>query len=119
MNDKTLMPMAALGIGAAGILWLLNLAQPASPAAWLSLSAVVLLPYILAAGMVSGLAQRASPKALTLMAVIPMLFGLGISISPFLGKPDAQGGLALFLAPVVQLFVLGIVTFFVTRRLGR
>jgi hypothetical protein len=117
MNSKTLMPMAALGIGAAVIIWLLSLAQPSSPAAWLSLSAVVLLPYILAAGMVSGLAERASPKALILLAIIPMLFGLAISISPFLGKPDAQGGLALFIAPVVQLFVLGIVTFFVTRRM--
>jgi hypothetical protein len=117
MNSKNMIPMAALGVGAAVIIWLLNRAQPSSPAAWLSLSAVVLLPYILAAGMELVLAERASSKALTILAVVPMLFGLAISISPFLGEPDAQGGLALFFAPVVQLIVLGIVTFFVTRRM--
>ena len=115
MGAKTV-SLLALICGAALMMWLLSLAQPSTPAAWINLGAVLLLPFILAIALVQGLSERLTSNRLMILALAPMALGLAIAVSPFIGEADAQGGLALFLAPIVQLIALSAAAFIVTRR---
>jgi hypothetical protein len=72
------------------------------------LAPFLVLPYGLAALAILFLAKRASGLWLRLIVLLPMLAGLVFAASPLFGKPDAQGGLAIFLAPVIQIVVLGV-----------
>lgn len=108
MDKHTVLPLVLLAGGAAAILALLAYAGPSSFAAWLGLGAFLVLPYGLAALATLSLAKRSSRLWLLLIALLPMAAGLVFAASPFLGEPDAQGGLAIFLAPVIQIVVLGI-----------
>ncbi len=117
--SKNILPMALLLAGAAVMVWLLWLAKPSSPSAWINLGAILLMPYILAWALTHGLSERLTARQLLLLALVPMVIGLMIAVSPYMGKPDAQGGLALLLAPVVQLITLGITVKFLTRRRKR
>lgn len=97
------------------MMWLLSLAEPSTPAAWINLGAVLLLPFVLAIALVQGLSERLTSSRLMILALAPMALGLAIAISPFLGEADAQGGLALFMAPIIQLIALSAAAFIVTR----
>jgi peptidoglycan/LPS O-acetylase OafA/YrhL len=116
---KSMGPLIMLLVGAAVMLWLLSLAKPSSPSAWINLGVVLLLPNILAGALVQGLSERMSGRQLLILTLVPMLIGLTIAVSPYLGKPDAQGGLVLLLAPIVQLIALGITVKLLTKRRKR
>lgn len=117
--SKSITPLALIVAGAALMVWLLSLAKPSSPSAWTNLGVMLLLPYILAGALVQGLSERLNARQLLIMTLVPMLIGLTIAVSPYLGKPDAQGGLVLLLAPIAQLIALGITVKFLTKRRRR
>ena len=98
------------------MMWLLLLAGLSTPAAWINLGALLLLPIVLAIALVEGLSGRLNSSRLMILALVPMAASLAIAVSSFIGEADAQGGLAIFMAPVVQLISPGAAAFIVTRR---